>query len=762
MSNYIIDWQSGGTEGIPGKGSITLPEKQTNATATSLVLTGRGVSNYGETQQENFLRLLEHFASGNPPAHPTIGQLWFDYSATQLKLYKNVSTWDPVTTVGGNYAITGSWTFPAPTMANSPATKSYVDGVAMGLQVKPAVEVVVTNPGDLGAFTYNNGTAGVGATLTANANGAFPAIDGYTVASTVTGQNGVLIAFTGGDLRNGRYVLTQVGDGSNPWILTRCGLCDEASEIPGSYTFVKHGTTFIGSGWVQTVGNPVSFTVGTDPVFVNQFTNTLSYVAGPGISIVGNTISLQSGVVAPGTYTSVTVDTYGRVTAGSNPAINIDASQVVSGTLSDLRLSSNVALRNTANTFTANQTINSGTITALYLNSTTNSEVWFYSSAQPANNRLWIALNNGTNFDISAYNDSGGTGFPALRLTRTGNIPSYISTHGSLYVGELQTGVVGRISAVVSSDAAHTGHIEFNNVFGGREGYIGSASTTGGNDAGTIPYVAGTHAFTGNVTATGAVTAFGNLSTSGVVSSSGAGTSTLAGNLSVGGNLTVVGSAPGRLKEVAVFSTPGTTNYTPPAGTEVLEIIVVGAGGGGVGGGSTGGGGGGGGGASVVYYRNPAIAPWIVQVGGGGPGSLNSATAATGGGASTVILPLSGPTIFGFGGLPADGANTGGGGQGGFASMSVPPLSGAWGTFMQAVHHYGHPGEHGTVSQLGGMGVPGHGGASLLGRGGHGTPPGANTPQGGLGHLGGGGGGGNGTAAGGAGGDGIVIFKAYG
>jgi hypothetical protein len=37
--------------------------------------------------------------------------------------------------------------------------------------------------------------------------------------------------------------------------------------------------------------------------------------------VSGNpTIDLASGIATPGTYTSVTVDTYGRVTAGSNPA----------------------------------------------------------------------------------------------------------------------------------------------------------------------------------------------------------------------------------------------------------------------------------------------------------------------------------------------------------------------------------------------------------------------------------------------------------
>jgi|GEM_PF-1921971 hypothetical protein len=43
-----------------------------------------------------------------------------------------------------------------------------------------------------------------------------------------------------------------------------------------------------------------------------------TYSAGTGIAISGTTISLASGVVTPGSYNNVTVDTYGRVTAGSN------------------------------------------------------------------------------------------------------------------------------------------------------------------------------------------------------------------------------------------------------------------------------------------------------------------------------------------------------------------------------------------------------------------------------------------------------------
>jgi hypothetical protein len=341
MAPYNIDWKSGGDEVapvIPGKTDISLPEKTTDSASTSLVLTGKGVPNYGEIQQENFLWLMEHFASNTAPGAPTVGQLWFNSTIDNLRLYTLSQTWDTVTREGGNHTVTGSWTFTSPVEVAAPVglsdatTKQYVDSVAQGLSTKPAAEIVVINAASLGAFTYNNGVSGVGATLTANSNIAFPTIDGVTLNSIVAGENGVLIAFAGGDLRNGRYNLTQVGSGSAPWILTRCGLCDESDEIPGSYTFIKQGTTYAGTGWVQTVTNPATFVVGTDPVFATQFSAGAAYTAGAGLTLTGNDFAVGTASVSrivvnandidlatvgvAGTYGGVTTDAYGRVTAG--------------------------------------------------------------------------------------------------------------------------------------------------------------------------------------------------------------------------------------------------------------------------------------------------------------------------------------------------------------------------------------------------------------------------------------------------------------
>jgi hypothetical protein len=68
--------------------------------------------------------------------------------------------------------------------------------------------------------------------------------------------------------------------------------------------------------------NGIAARTNTDTWAVRTITGTsgrITLTNGDGVS--GNpTIDLASGVATPGTYTSVTVDTYGRVTAGSNPA----------------------------------------------------------------------------------------------------------------------------------------------------------------------------------------------------------------------------------------------------------------------------------------------------------------------------------------------------------------------------------------------------------------------------------------------------------
>jgi hypothetical protein len=61
-------------------------------TTTSLGLIGRNYTGYGETQNENFIFLLENFSNIEPPTKALSGQTWYDSNNKTLKLY-NGTAW---------------------------------------------------------------------------------------------------------------------------------------------------------------------------------------------------------------------------------------------------------------------------------------------------------------------------------------------------------------------------------------------------------------------------------------------------------------------------------------------------------------------------------------------------------------------------------------------------------------------------------------------------------------------------------------------
>lgn len=61
-------------------------------------LVGRNYENYGAIIAESFLFLLENFATdATPPAKPTAGQIWYDKTNKQIRVYDSVSaSWQPL------------------------------------------------------------------------------------------------------------------------------------------------------------------------------------------------------------------------------------------------------------------------------------------------------------------------------------------------------------------------------------------------------------------------------------------------------------------------------------------------------------------------------------------------------------------------------------------------------------------------------------------------------------------------------------------
>ena len=166
-----------------------------------------------------------------------------------------------------------------PTQDQDAATKSYVDNVVNGLDVKESVKVATT--ANL-ASTYNNGAG----TLTASSNGAL-SIDGVTVST----NDRVLVKNQTDTKQNGIYVVTATGDGSNPFVLTRAGDADAASEITGgTFTFVEEGTANSENGFVFTHdGTP---TLGTTAITVTQFSGAGQITAGAALTKTGNQLDV--------------------------------------------------------------------------------------------------------------------------------------------------------------------------------------------------------------------------------------------------------------------------------------------------------------------------------------------------------------------------------------------------------------------------------------------------------------------------------------
>jgi len=71
-------------------GTVFVPDMPPgiNEIDTSLSLVGRGYPNYGEKIAENFLHLLENFASPIPPVNPILGQLWYDTANPDNKVLR--------------------------------------------------------------------------------------------------------------------------------------------------------------------------------------------------------------------------------------------------------------------------------------------------------------------------------------------------------------------------------------------------------------------------------------------------------------------------------------------------------------------------------------------------------------------------------------------------------------------------------------------------------------------------------------------------
>ena len=241
----------------------------------------------------------------------------------------SVSLGGTATTLGGltSVAVTQD-----PTTALQLTTKQYVDAlVSSGVHFHEPVRV--ESPINLNA-TYNNGTAGVGATLTNAGTQAVLVIDGVTVSVA----DRVLVYQQTDQTQNGVYVVSNVGSGSTNWVLTRSADTDSYGfDSPnalseGSTFFVQQGTT--GAGETYTCNTAGTIVFGTTLINFVQISSAQIYSAGTGLTLSGTQFSITNTAVTPASYGSAsktltaTVNAQGQLTALADTNISIAPSQI--------------------------------------------------------------------------------------------------------------------------------------------------------------------------------------------------------------------------------------------------------------------------------------------------------------------------------------------------------------------------------------------------------------------------------------------------
>jgi hypothetical protein len=324
--------------------------------------------------------------------------------------------------------------------------KAYVDGlVTSGIHFHEPV-LVEEDIALVAVYAQPNGASnGVGATLTNNAANAALVVDGVSVSNTAR----ILVFAQSNAVQNGVYTVTNPGNASAQWVLTRAtdadtfGLTSSDNLGEGSTFFVSSGDT--GAGRTYTCNTPGTITFGTTDITFAQVSTSQIYSAGTGLNLSNLVFSISNTTVTAATYgdsgnvAQVTVNAQGQLTNAANVAIN--ASSITTGTLPNAQTtasSSNgantIVLRDSTGSFTAN-TITATDVNSTNVTATTGSFTNLSGNAATVTN---INASNITSGTISNDRTTGNTANSASTIVlrdASGNFGSNVIS-ASLFSGD--------------------------------------------------------------------------------------------------------------------------------------------------------------------------------------------------------------------------------------------------------------------------------------------------------------------------------------
>jgi hypothetical protein len=402
-----------------------------------------------------------------------------------------------------------------PTLALQASTKQYVDTlVASGIHFHQPVRVEATL--NLNA-TYNNGTSGVGATLTNAGTQVALVIDGVTVAT----NDRVLVYEQTDQTQNGAYVVTNTGSGSTNWVLTRAADADsyvinDANGLSeGSTFFVQQGTT--GAGETYTCNTSGVITFGTTNITFAQISNAQIYSAGSGLALTGTvfsntapdqTVTLTQGgaTTITGTYPNFTItSTDTTYTAGGGIGLTGTTFSVAAGSgltqdtdgLSHADTSSQGSVDNTGATFIQDVSLDGfGHVTSLASTTITPSLIGAAPTASPVfTGDVTIAdkiihagdTNTAIRFPAADTVTVETDGAERMRITSTGNVglgtasptvPLQIVRSGATSAEIVLSNTTGNSNLFLSTANTGTGTIFFGDTDSFQSGLVQYAHTT--------------------------------------------------------------------------------------------------------------------------------------------------------------------------------------------------------------------------------------------------------------------------------------------
>jgi hypothetical protein len=314
--------------------STTLARLNDVATGNALISGGVGVApSYGKIGLTTHVSGILPVANGGTGATTLTGYLVGNGTSafTAVATIPNAGLTNSSITIGSTSIALGASTSTLaglttvtvtqdPTASLQLSTKQYVDNqVATVSNTTFHTASAAATTANLTA-TYNNGTAGVGATLTNSGAQAAFAVDGYTASL----NDRILVKDQTTGAQNGIYTVTTLGSGSTNWVLTRATDFNTVGTGPnfietGASTFVSGGTTWGSTSWVMNTTGTI--TVGSTSLVWVQTSSAGNIQVSAPITKTGNTIGLGTVGVANGGTGLITLTAYGLLYAASTSSV---------------------------------------------------------------------------------------------------------------------------------------------------------------------------------------------------------------------------------------------------------------------------------------------------------------------------------------------------------------------------------------------------------------------------------------------------------